>query len=168
MTVVPDIPRLYTALAEWSACLLFVLLLKPRHKEWWKRILISVGALAAQTAFLVSTGHVIIYFWIPCMIIAVLIMIGYIYASCKISLTDSAYFAMFAFVLAEFVASLEWQIVCFMWEDETRIAWWIQLIPLIIVYAGVEGVIGKLLSKRIPSDGHLQYLWQRTGQCNRV
>ena len=30
MTALPDIPRLYTALAEWLACLLYLLALRPR------------------------------------------------------------------------------------------------------------------------------------------
>ena len=30
---VPDIPRLYTALAEWLSCGMFVLLIGPRQKK---------------------------------------------------------------------------------------------------------------------------------------
>jgi hypothetical protein len=71
----PDIPRIYTALAEWIACLIFIFPLKKRF-EWWKSAFIIVGMLIVQSAFLVSTGNVLIYFWIPCMIIAVFLMIA--------------------------------------------------------------------------------------------
>ena len=33
--LMPDIPRIYTAAAEWMACMLFIVSLKKRF-EWWK------------------------------------------------------------------------------------------------------------------------------------
>ena len=79
--LMPDIPRIYTAAAEWIACLIFIFPLKKRF-EWWKSAFIIVGMLIVQSAFLVSTGNVLIYFWIPCMIIAVFLMIGFIHLCC--------------------------------------------------------------------------------------
>ena len=32
-TIMPDIPRFYTALAEWLACMIFILPLKKRRRE---------------------------------------------------------------------------------------------------------------------------------------
>lgn len=66
--LMPDIPRIYTAAAEWIACL--ILFSIEKRFEWWKSAFIIVGMLIVQSAFLVSTGNVLIYFWIPCMIIA--------------------------------------------------------------------------------------------------
>ena len=62
----PDIPRFYTALAEWLACMIFILPLKKRMAK--KTIPLMAGALVVQSVFLVVTGNLIIYFWIPCMI----------------------------------------------------------------------------------------------------
>ena len=73
----PDIPRFYTALAEWLACMIFILPLKKRMAK--KTIPLMAGALVVQSVFLVVTGNLMIYFWIPCMVIAVILMIGFIY-----------------------------------------------------------------------------------------
>lgn len=109
--LMPDIPRIYTAAAEWMACMLFIVSLKKRF-EWWKSGLIMAGMLVLQSVFLVATGNVPIYFWIPCMIAAVSLMVGFIYFCCDVNFQDAGYFGMIAFVVAEFMASLEWQIVC--------------------------------------------------------
>ena len=42
--LMPDIPRIYTAAAEWMACMLFIVSLKKRF-EWWKSGLIMAGML---------------------------------------------------------------------------------------------------------------------------
>ena len=49
------------------------------------------------------------------MIGAVLLMLLFIYVSCSIEVTDAVYGVLIAFVVAEFMASLEWQIVCMGW-----------------------------------------------------
>ena len=113
-TIMPDIPRFYTALAEWLACMIFILPLKKRMAK--KTIPLMAGALVVQSVFLVVTGNLMIYFWIPCMVIAVILMIGFIYGCCDIGSTDAIYFGMIAFVVAEFLASIEWQVVCFIWK----------------------------------------------------
>ena len=115
--LMPDIPRIYTAAAEWMACMLFIVSLKKRF-EWWKSGLIMAGMLVMQSVFLVATGNVPIYFWIPCMIAAVSLMVGFIYFCCDVNFQDAGYFGMIAFVVAEFMASLEWQIVCSIWTRQ--------------------------------------------------
>lgn len=69
-----DIPRIYTAIAEWGACLVYLYMLK---REKMKSAHFFIGVLlmlALQCAFLVATGNVSEVLWIPCMIIAVAIM----------------------------------------------------------------------------------------------
>ena len=100
----PDIPRIYTAIAEWVACMLFILPVKKRFDRL-KTGLLAAGALIIQSLFLMVTGNVRIYFWIPCMVIAVLLMIGFIYGCCEISLRDAGY-------LAGGMLLLEWQCTC--------------------------------------------------------
>ena len=48
--VLPDIPRIYTAVAEWAACIVFVMLLEKR-RDIWKTAGIAVGALVIQALF---------------------------------------------------------------------------------------------------------------------
>ena len=56
MSVLQDIPRYYTALAEWSACLLYVNLIGGSKKEK-KNIFLAGIFLIIQTGFLVSTDN---------------------------------------------------------------------------------------------------------------
>ena len=54
----PDIPRFYTALAEWLACMIFILPLKKRMDKQ-RTVLLMAGALVVQSVFLVVTGNLI-------------------------------------------------------------------------------------------------------------
>lgn len=151
--IMPDIPRIYTAIAEWMACMLFILPVKKRFDRVKTGVLMA-AALVIQSLFLTMTGSVRIYFWIPCMIIAVLLMIGFIYGCCDISLTDAGYFGMIAFVAAEFTASIEWQIVCFFWNG-TVPAVIIQIVMLVLIYGSVAVILYKMLHMHLPKDGKM-------------
>ena len=74
----PDIPRLYTALAEWMACLIFILPFKKRFSPAVTGCLVA-GAFGIQSVFLISTGGVRLIFWIPCMIFAVFLMVAFVF-----------------------------------------------------------------------------------------
>ena len=149
----PDIPRIYTAIAEWVACMLFILPLTKRFDNAKTGALMAV-LLLVPSAFLMITGSVKIYFWIPCMIIAVLLMIGFIYGCCEISLRDAGYFGMIAFVAAEFMASIEWQVVCFFW-DGTVPAVAIQIVLLVLIYGCVAAILYEMLHMHLPKDGKM-------------
>ncbi len=151
--IMPDIPRIYTAIAEWMACMLFILSVKKRFDNAKTGALMAVF-LIVQSVFLMITGSVKIYFWIPCMIIAVLLMIGFIYGCCEISLRDAGYFGMIAFVAAEFMASIEWQVVCFFW-DGTVPAVAIQGVVLAAIYGCVAVILYKMLHMHLPKDGKM-------------
>ena len=81
--IMPDIPRIYTAVAEWMACMLFILPVKKRFQKW-QTAGIMAAVLLIQSVFLVMTDDIKIYFWIPCMIVAVFLMIVFIYSCCEI------------------------------------------------------------------------------------
>ena len=108
MELYRDIPRLYTALAEWMACVLYIYLF-PRR--WGKGItvLLCAAALVIQAGFLIFTAGVPIYFWLPVMVIAVGMMYGWIGLCMKGSLALTGYNCGKAFLAAEFAAALEWQ-----------------------------------------------------------
>lgn len=153
MNMMPDIPRIYTALAEWLACVIFILPLKKRfHRP--QTAALMVGALLIQALFLSLTDDILIYFWIPCMIIAVLMMIGLIYGSADISPIDAGYFGSIAFVVAEFMASFEWQVACYFGLGETP---WApgSLLALAFLYSVIALFFYKVISKHIPQDGRM-------------
>lgn len=151
--IMPDIPRIYTAIAEWAACMLFILPVKKRFDRM-KIGIIETVVLIVQSLFLAATGDVQIYFWIPCMVIAVLLMVGFIYGCCEISLRDAGYFGMIAFVAAEFMASVEWQVVCFFWNGSAPVIA-IQIVLLIVIYGGVAFILYKMLYMHLPKDGKM-------------
>lgn len=119
--VLPDIPRIYTALAEWLACLICIMEVK-RRVQGWKLVGISAGVLILQSAFLEFTAGAEGIWWIIYMAAAVGLMYGFIAVCCDIGLKDTGYYCVRAFVIAEFAASLEWQLDCFFcfamgWDD---------------------------------------------------
>ncbi len=151
--MMPDIPRFYTALAEWVACMVFILPLKKRFQKWETGLLMA-AMLLVQSVFLILTGDLKIIFWIPCMIFAVLLMIGFIFGCCDVGIMDAAYFGMIAFVAAEFMASIEWQIVCFFWSGVVS-DWAIQTLVLTGSYGIIAVLLLKVVHLHLPKDGRM-------------
>ncbi|MCD7885408.1 MAG: ATP-binding protein [Lachnospiraceae bacterium] len=109
----PDIPRIYTALAQWGACMLFLFLL-PRRLRGVKLAAAGAAALVLQCLLLMLTGSIRVYYlWILFMSAAAGLMVLCLFSCCRISWWEAFYCALQAFVLAEFVTSLSWQVYCF-------------------------------------------------------
>lgn len=151
---IPDIPRIYTAIAEWAACLVFIAVLRPRFDRK-KTILISTTVLLAQMIFMHVTGTVSLWLWIPCMLVAYLNMTIFIYVCCKTSYWESCYYGFFAFVVAECIASLEWQVFNFFFEKGHTEAWWLQSAFLILIYVVVVLGMWNIMRGHMPTDGYL-------------
>lgn len=128
----PDIPRYYTALAEIAACMVFILNLKPRFGKM-KLAGITVLMLVWQSFFLIITSNIQLWFWLPCMLAAILWMIVFIRICIRGSWWDAAYCGLQAFILAEFAASLEWQCYCYFLYDNTSVL--VELLVLLGVYS---------------------------------
>lgn len=107
----PDIPRYFTALAEWLACMIMILTLRQRC-EGWKLFVAAGAALVFQVVFLVLTGGCPEIFWLLCMIVAFLAMVILLFLCCKVTWRGAVYMGMLAFLFAEFMASIEWQLFC--------------------------------------------------------
>ena len=129
-----DIPRLYTAIAEWMACMTYCLVLK-RKVSRNKFIITSMIALAVQSLFLVYTKDLPLFMWVPCMLMAVFFMFIFMYNVCEDTINVVGYYCARAFLLAELAASLEWQLACFFVRiNDSQI---FQIIILVVVYAFV-------------------------------
>lgn len=151
--VVENIPRLYTALAEWGACMVYILTLQKRAKGFKLAVAALIG-LIVQSLYLTVTDNIPVVFWVPCMMGAVLLMYLFICTCCKISLIDAGYSCIKAFVAAEFVASLEWQIYYFFWpENDAAII--IELFLLFGVYVFIYGLLRGVEKKYIPEHQNL-------------
>ena len=152
--VIPDIPRFYTAIAEWLSCLVMVILLKPKIEKN-KFIIASVCYLALLIPFMELTESVKIWFWIPCMMIAFFSMTGFIYLTAKLSFYKSVYYATLAFSVAELTASLEWQIINLIYTDVTTMHWAPKHGIFILVYAAVMLIEHQILGKRMAKNRDL-------------
>ena len=104
--LIENIPRLHTALAEWLACLVYVMQL-PRRRQGpglWGR---AAAFLAVQAVFMQLTGDVPLALWMPCMALAAAGMLAMIAVCGRAPLTEAGYLCARAFMLAEFAAALE-------------------------------------------------------------
>lgn len=130
-----DIPRIYTAIAEWGACLVYLYMLK---REKMKSAHFLIGALlmlTVQCVFLTVTGSVSEVLWIPCMAIAVAMMYVFLLLGGNMKPLGAGYCCARAFVLAEFVASLQWQIVSIVQAQGTQSVW-VEILITIVVFGG--------------------------------
>lgn len=149
-----DIPRIYTAVAEWAACLVLISVMKPRYGRK-RTTIISTMVLIAQSIFMHLTGGIALWLWVPCMLVAYLNMTFFIYGCCKTSYWESCYYGFFAFVIAECLASLEWQLFNYFYKQGPDEPFWLQAMFIICVYGIVALGMWKILRGHVPADGYL-------------
>ncbi|GIG24113.1 ATP-binding protein [Cellulomonas denverensis] len=134
----PDIPRELTGIAEWSACLVYVLLLRKRMRRRRLVPLLALG-LAAQIGVQMLAGQLPLSLWSFGMAMAVAVMFVTIWSAARITVREAGYFCARALVLAELVAALHWQLHCYFFvRDGQQVAG--PLLPralvLVLVYVG--------------------------------
>lgn len=116
----PDIPRWSTAVAEWGACLVYVVILtrRPAHL---RRLLGSLALLLAGGGVLLGVqelaGRLPITLWILGMGLAVAVMATLLIISLRTTINGTIFLTARAFVLAELIASLHWQVRLFIAPD---------------------------------------------------
>ncbi len=104
-----DIPRLYTAIAEVVACGLYWFIM-PRRCKTAEFVLWTAVFFVLDAGWLILTDNVPIVFWVPCMVVAVLMMMGYLFMITRTEHLINVYTTLKALLVAEFMASLEWQL----------------------------------------------------------
>lgn len=148
INVIPDIPRLYTALAEWLSCVMMVLLLRPKVEKK-RAIVYSALYLGVLIAFMELTATVVIWLWIPCMLAAFTLMVVFIYVTAKKDYRESIYYAVLAFSAAETIASIEWQLVNYIYKDVNSMPLWAEVIFLVLIYGLSILVVYQILNRRM-------------------
>ena len=118
MTAVPDIPRLYTALAECLATLLYAQQLAPRYSARHSTVN-SLIWMAGLAVFMQLTGSVPLVLWLPCMVAAIGSMYLFLWRTCETTPLEAGYYCARAFILAELAASVEWQLHCTLWPQRS-------------------------------------------------
>ena len=159
MAFYQDIPRICTALAEWGACTMYLFLLKKEEEKSFMLFAGSFAVLALQGIFLMFTGNLPIVFWLPCMMGAILIMFIYLLFGAELSAWEGVYCTAKAFLLAEFAASLEWQIFSFFQIRGWKCAG-LQWILVLVIY-GLCFYMAFRLEEKSLSEGYLKQLTKR-------
>ncbi len=144
MEIFVDIPRHYTAIAEWLTCMLYISLYPHR---WNKRItgLICCVGLFIQNALFYLTRNAVVYIWIPAMILAVFLMYLLLAMCIKGNRIQIGYYCAKAFMVAELMASLQWQVTCFVaGVAKHDLPFWLHTVLFIGIYGLIWLIIRKL------------------------
>ncbi|MFT8356357.1 MAG: GHKL domain-containing protein [Bifidobacterium aquikefiri] len=131
----PDIPRLYTALCEWLACIVYLSVIYRRVGRKKSAMVVAAG-LPVMIALQYWGGMMSKQFWILGMLLAFTGMCAIILTAAGIGKREALYLTARAFVLAELIASLHWQLVTFLhigWRGEN--ARWQSVAMLVVVYS---------------------------------
>lgn len=104
----PDIPRIYTALTEWIACIICVYPIKEEINRGF--VIISILTLLGQIALQLLVANWPLMLWIPGMLLNILWMGLTIYLLAELHPSMLFMFLVKAFILSEFLASIVWQI----------------------------------------------------------
>ncbi|MCI6142984.1 MAG: ATP-binding protein [Subdoligranulum variabile] len=162
MTAVPDIPRLYTALAECLATLLYAQQLTPRYSAR-RSTVNSLIWMAGLAVFMQLTGSVPLVLWLPCMVAAIGSMYLFLWCTCETSPLEAGYYCSRAFILAELTASVEWQLHCALWPQRSGRDL-LAVLLLVIVYAALFTAVYWMEKRRStqPSRLHITPLGMLT------
>lgn len=134
--VLTEIPRLYTAIAEWAACTIYIFMFKKKSRGFSLGAIIGT-ALILQCIVQEAAGTLPTFFWIFGMCAAIGTMLFYIHFSCEVTWVTAGYYCVMAFILAEFAASLEWQLYYYVVFSLEKNYKWLDMGVLLIVYGAV-------------------------------
>ncbi|WP_110589201.1 ATP-binding protein [Microbacterium suaedae] len=151
--VLPDIPRLFTGVAEWAACAVYILVLRKRLASAGLWVLLAAG-LAALIATQLLADLLPLSLWTIGMLAAVGVMVFLIRACLSAPWTATVYIAARAFVLAELTASLHWQLhTYFSLGDPLSPA---PILLAVGIYGAIFGLAGLAESRHMPRGEDLE------------
>ena len=133
MEVYNDIPRVYTGIAQIGSCFLYIVLLENEGNRF-KRLAKLAAAMLIQCAFLHLTGNVPRLWWIPCMILSFGLMYIYLYANLSVDAVSLWVIAIRSFILAETIASVEWEIYSLVTMERGK-STWLSAVMMLTAYA---------------------------------
>lgn len=135
--VLAEIPRYLTAVAEWGACVVYVVIARRRLRVP-ATIIVSALALITLLAVQAWAGTLPIEWWIPGMLAAVAAMFVFVRVCLDASARGAGFVLARAFVLAELAASGYWQIDRFY---AGRLDAYVQLGGALLVYGVLFAIV---------------------------
>lgn len=149
-----EIPRIFTAIAESLACLIYIIAMKKRHESAEQVFYMMAGPVALILIHLVN-DELSVIFWIPGMLIAMLTMFLYIKSTCDVNNKEAIYLFVRAFILAEFVAALEWQVYFYLIYKGLNHTWILATMTMVLMYIPLFVLAYFLDARKIARDQHL-------------
>ena len=102
-----EIPRACTAFSEWISCMLILMIL-PRQFKKLKFVLISAAYMLGLIVMLTATQETNLFFWWVFMFVAIASMVLFLMLQSGMKIFQCIYLGLFAFLIAEFMASFAW------------------------------------------------------------
>lgn len=153
-------PGIYYAIAYWLGCTFFIWH-NPKRLTGWKLGAAHVLFFAAIAAFMVITDGVPRELFLPCVSFYVFLILLFIKVCCDISWAKAGYFCARAFIVGEFAAALEWQLLYFGLTDmKLPMTLGVDLAFLITIHSVVFLVMSFLERKYTDSYATLRITWK--------
>lgn len=144
--LLPDIPRIYTAFAEWLGVIVVVSAVGWRSAR--KRAMIAAAlSLPLFVALQLFSGELPISFWMVGMLAALVLIVVTAYICANVDWSGAVYVGVRAFILAELVASLEWQLQFYFGRHEYTTIWRLDTLWMAAIYA-ITFVLAYFLMRR--------------------
>ncbi len=138
-----DIPKAFTALAEWMSCMVCIQAMKRRFARP-KLAVVSAAALAGMLGIqLLTTGFRGLNFALG-MVVAIAAMYSFIYFCGDEDGKKAGFFCVQALLLAEMAASLEWLLDDFLFGESMLMGedFVVRLLLMLLIYGVIFGVAG--------------------------
>lgn len=153
-----DLPKLWVILAEWLACLVIVLSYPRRRPAW--RVAAVFGASfvvigAIQYGMLQQQYAAITPWWFLLMFLSVVAMGTTVFLCCDVTVRLAAFQTLRALGMAESVASLEWQLTYFAFDNDGPGIDMPTVVGLLVVCYGLMFTLLYLLERKL--SGRLDY-----------
>ena len=163
-----NLPRIHTALAEWLFALLYIL---PQKKRFGK--LGTIGVSAGYFVLLLALNKIGEFqgavLWMVFMILCMVTMLMFIFTACRISMKRALYYWSQAFLIAEFAASLEWQLTWYVLHalmlNDFRAAVLVSFSILAVVYLLTFMIFGLITSRRNNARNRFHLTYKETASA---
>lgn len=103
-------PGIYYAIAYWCSTVFYLTLVPNKYKGWEKWLIITISGIVLAF-FMTITNNKPITFFIPLMMVTVLIIFFIFWSVMDADLPTVAFYTIRAFAMGEFLASFEWQLI---------------------------------------------------------
>lgn len=144
-----NIPVLFTGIAEVIACLIYVVLLKKKISQ---NKIITVICIATASILLYGCARKLfpVWMWPIYIMLRIVFMYLLLYFVLDEKKTVLCYYALKAFMIAEFIASFEWQLVSFYNWGKSELTV-VDILTAIVIYV-LAAVVIYLIERKWTND----------------